>query len=238
MAGATSPVTLSETIAIANAELLSAIVLAKLVKESAPVIYASWARVINMKNGNVSVGCPEFGMLRIATTQMGKYYNLPTGGGANLSDSLELDHQLGVEQCATSLLPALSGINMAQGMGLLAGMNAVSSEALVLASEVANYIKRIKSGINVNMSSEGIDLIKEVGPRGDFISTDHTLNHFRKELWTRSIFDCSAVKGNKAHLDTNVIKNATEKKNKVMSKYKQIEVPADSESVFEKIIRE
>ena len=60
MAGATSPVTLSETIAIANAELLSAIVLAKLVKESAPVIYASWARVINMKNGNVSVGCPEF----------------------------------------------------------------------------------------------------------------------------------------------------------------------------------
>ena len=238
MAGATSPVTLSETIAIANAELLSAIVLAKLVKESAPVIYASWARVINMKNGNVSVGCPEFGMLRIATTQMGKYYNLPTGGGANLSDSLELDHQLGVEQCATSLLPALSGINMAQGMGLLAGMNAVSSEALVLASEVANYIKRIKSGINVNMSSEGIDLIKEVGPRGDFISTDHTLNHFRKELWTRSIFYCSAVKGNKAHLDTNVIKNATEKKNKVMSKYKQIEVPADSESVFEKIIRE
>ena len=98
MAGATSPVTLTDTIALANAELLSAIVLAKLVRESSPVIYASWARVINMRNGNVSVGAPEFGMLRVATTQMGKYYNLPTGGGANLSDSLILDHQLGVEQ--------------------------------------------------------------------------------------------------------------------------------------------
>lgn len=237
MAGATSPVTLTETIAVANAELLSSIVLAKLVKPSAPVIYASWARVINMKNGNVSVGCPEFGMLRIATTQMGKYYNLPTGGGANLSDSLALDHQLGAEQCATSLLPALSGINMAQGMGLLAGMNAVSAETMVLASEVANYVKRIKGGIGVDMSCEGFALIKEVGPRGDFISTDHTLTHFRKELWGRTIFDCSAVKGEKRHLETNVIKNAIEKKKKVMSKYKPIEVPAGAEAALEKIIR-
>ncbi|MDO5114513.1 MAG: trimethylamine methyltransferase family protein [Synergistaceae bacterium] len=237
MAGATSPVTLAETVAIANAELLSSIVLAKLVKSSAPVIYASWARVINMKNGNVSVGGPEFSMLRIATTQMGKHYNLPTGGGSNLSDSLALDHQLGAEQCATSLLPALSGINMAQGMGLLAGMNAVSAETLILASEVANYVKRIKDGITVDMSSEGFDLINRVGPRGDFISTDHTLTHFRKELWTRTIFDCSAVKGEKKHLDTNVINNAIAKKNKLMAKYKPIDVPVDAESAMEKIIR-
>lgn len=105
-------------------------------------------------------------------------------------------------------------------------MNAVSAETMVLASEVANYVKRIKDGIGVDMSCEGFDLIKEVGPRGDFISTDHTLTHFRKELWGRTIFDCSAVKGEKRHLETNVIKNAIEKKKKVMSKYKPIEVPA------------
>ncbi|MDY2984911.1 MAG: trimethylamine methyltransferase family protein [Synergistes jonesii] len=237
MAGATSPVTLSDTVAIANAELLSSLVLAKLVNPAIPFVYASWARVINMKNGNVSVGCPEFGMLRVATTQMGKFYNLPTGGGANLSDSLEHDHQLGAEQCSTSLLPALGGINMAQGMGLLAGMNAVSAETLVLASEVASYVKRIKKGIDVDMSRESFELIKGVGPRGDFLSGEHTLEHFRKELWTRAIFDCSPVRNEKKHLETVALRSAVVRKNKLMSKYKPIAVPEGSEEALEKIIK-
>lgn len=236
MAGATSPVTLTDTIALANAELLSAIVLAKLVRESSPVIYASWARVINMRNGNVSVGAPEFGMLRVATTQMGKYYNLPTGGGANLSDSLILDHQLGVEQCATSLLPALSGMNMAQGMGLLAGMNAVSAEALILASEVASYVKRITNGINVDTSADGLGLIKEIGPCGDFISTSHTFKHFKRELWNRKVFDCSTVKMGKDYMGTSVVDNTLELLDKLMNKYIPIEVPENAESVLENII--
>ena len=237
MAGATSPVTLADTVALANAELLSSLVLAKLVNDTIPFIYASWARVINMKNGNVSIGCPEFGMLRIATTQMGKYYHLPTGGGANISDALDLDPQLGAEMCSTSLLPALAGINMAQGMGLLAGMNAVSAETLVIASEVANYVKRIAAGIKVDMSSESFELIKAIGPRGDFLSTDHTLEHFKKELWTRSIFDCSPVRGEKKHLDTNVLKNMQAKQQKAMKKYKPIVVPENADAVLEKIIK-
>ena len=218
------------------AYVLSAIVLAKLVRESSPVIYASWARVINMRNGNVSVGAPEFGMLRVATTQMGKYYNLPTGGGANLSDSLILDHQLGVEQCATSLLPALSGMNMAQGMGLLAGMNAVSAEALILASEVANYVKRITNGINVDTSADGLGLIKEIGPCGDFISTSHTFKHFKRELWNRKVFDCSTVKMGKDYIGTSVVDNTLELLDKLMNKYIPIEVPENAESVLENII--
>ena len=238
MAGATSPVTLAETIAIANAELLSSMILAKLVNPDVPTIYASWARIINMKNGLVSIGAPEFGMLRIATTQMGKYYGLPTGGGANITDSLTLDSQSGAELLSTSLLPALSDINMAQGMGLLAGMNAASEDVLMVASEIANYAKHIRNGINVDMSSVGYDLSEKIGPCGNYLGDDHTLYNFKKELWTRTIFDCSPVKeGKEEHHKTGMLEMMKKKKAKLLSKYKQPECPENAESVLESIIR-
>lgn len=238
MAGATSPVTLAETVAIANAELLSSMILAKLVNPDVPTIYASWARIINMKNALVSIGAPEFGMLRIATTQMGKFYGLPTGGGANITDSLSLDSQSGAELLATSLLPALSDINMAQGMGLLAGMNAASSDVLIVASEIANYVKHIRNGINVDMSSVGYDLIEKIGPSGNYLGDDHTLFNFKKELWTRTIFDCSPVReGKTEHHKTGMLAMIKKKKAKLLSNYKRPECPEDAESVLEDIIR-
>lgn len=237
MAGATSPVTLAETVAIANAELLSSMILAKLVNPTVPTIYASWARAINMQNGYVSVGCPEFGMLRVATTQMGKYYGLPTGGGGNLTDSLSLDPQLGAEQCSTSMLPAMAGINMIQGMGLIAGMNAVSAEALVIASEIANYVKRVHRGIDVNKDFKGVELIKNIGPSGDFLTSEHTLENFKKELWMRSIFDCSAVKNENSQLESGVLSKTVMKTKKLMKRYVPITLPEDAETVLDNIIR-
>ncbi len=237
MAGATSPVTLAQTVAMANAELLSGIILAKLVNPDTPVIYASWARVINMKNGNVSVGSPEFGMLRIATSQMGKYYGLPVGGGGNLTDSLSVDAQLGVEQCSTSLLPALAGTNMIQGMGLLAGMNAASPEALAVASETASYVKWVCRGIKTDESPANFELISNIGPGGDFLKSDHTFKNFKKELWARSIFDCSAVrKGGKRHLEKNVLENAKLLMGKRMEGYRPPSLPQNAEGLLEKVI--
>ena len=237
MGGATAPVTLKDNVAIANAEILADLALAKMVNPSIPFVYASWARVLNMKSGLVSVGAPEFGMLRVATTQMGKFYNLPTGGGSNVTDSLSLDPQLGAEQMATSILPALAGINMAQCMGLHAGMNATCSETLIIANEIANYAKRIARGIDVNMSAEGFDLISQIGPCHDFLATDHTLKNFKKELWTRTIFDCSPVKNEGKHVESGVMENVIKRKSKLLKKYKQPEAPANAEETLEKIIR-
>jgi len=183
MSGATSPATMASTIITANAELLSSFVLAKHVNSTVPLIYASWARILDMKTGTVSVGGPEFGLLRIATTQMAKFYNLPSGGGGTLTDSKLNDVQLGAEILSTTLLPALAGTNMIQGMGLLAGMNAVSFETLVIANEIIGYVKRILQGIQVNDATTDLSIFKEVGPRGTFIDTNHTFEYFRKEMW-------------------------------------------------------
>ena len=236
MSGATSPATLASTLITANAELLSSIVLAKQVNSDIPVIYASWARIMDMKRGNVSVGCPEFGMLRVGTTQMAKFYNLPSGGGGTLTDSKWIDGQMGAELMSTALLPTLSGTNLIQGMGLLGSMNGASFEAMVISSEIINYIKRIKEGIRVDEDTTGTDIFREVGPLGNFLTTSHTFNHFKKEMWSPNGFDRSPIVVGKNETSSAFKALTKEKIAKSLSIHRPPDLPAECNQKLDDII--
>ena len=189
MSGGTSPCTLASTVVLANAELLASFVLAKAVNPAAPLIYASWARILDMRAATVSHGGPEFPLLRMATTQMAKYYGLPCGGGGILADTKSIDVQLGMEKLGTGLLPALADTNMIVGMGLFADENAISLETLLIDHEVCGWINRARRGIDVNDDTTDISIIAQVGPGGDFVGTEHTMQHFRKEMFIPKIMD-------------------------------------------------
>jgi len=189
MSGGTSPATMAQTLIGANAELLASFVLAKLVNPAAPLVYASWARIIDMKSAGVSHGGPEFGLLRTATTQMAKFYGLPSGGGGILADSKLIDAQFGMEKLGTALFPALAGTNMISGMGLLADENAISPEALIIDHEIASWVGRAIAGIRVTAETTDISIFEEVGPGGDFIRAKHTRDNYRQEMWIPKIMD-------------------------------------------------
>jgi trimethylamine--corrinoid protein Co-methyltransferase len=189
MSGGTSPATMAQTLIGANAELLASFVLAKLVNPAAPLVYASWARIIDMKSAGVSHGGPEFGLLRTATTQMAKFYGLPSGGGGILADSKLIDAQFGMEKLGTALFPALAGTNMISGMGLLADENAISPEALIIDHEIASWVRRALAGIRVTAETTDISIFEEVGPGGDFIRCKHTRDNYRQEMWIPKIMD-------------------------------------------------
>jgi trimethylamine--corrinoid protein Co-methyltransferase len=78
-------------------------------------------------------------------------------------------------------------------MGLLGGMNSASLEAMAVSSEIISYVLRIKKGIRVNEDTANMGVFKEVGPLGNFLTTQHTLDHFRKEMWTPMGFDRSSI---------------------------------------------
>ncbi len=101
MGGGNGPTTIAGNIALSNSEILSTIVLAKLVNPEVPILYATWTRTMDLKTGTVAFGAPEFGLIRIATTQMAQFYDLPSGGGWILCDSKMLDVQMGYEKMAT-----------------------------------------------------------------------------------------------------------------------------------------
>ncbi len=183
IAGATSPVTLASVVTQANAEILSAIVIAYSAGPVAPVLYSSWGRHMDMRTCNVTMGGPEFALLKICTSQMGRYYGIPTRGGGALSDSLVPDAQAGYEKMLTTLVPAIGGLNYISGMGLNEAENLQSLPQLVIDNEIVMMVKRVLEGVKVDPDHMAIDLIINKGPGSHFLDTEHTLNFFREELF-------------------------------------------------------
>jgi trimethylamine--corrinoid protein Co-methyltransferase len=235
MCGATAPATLASTLVCANAELICSLVLAKLVNPEVPLVYASWARIFDMKSAVVSHGGPEFGLLRMATTRMAKYYKLPSGGGGVLADSKQVDVQLGLEKLSTALLPALAGTNMVLGMGLVANENAFSLEALMIDHEITRYVARILEGIRFDGAVD-LSVFQESGPGGHFLDRVHTVENFRREMWIPGILDREGLKPGDGPPSRGMRDRAREAIQLALERYSPPELPADIDSRLEAII--
>lgn len=236
MAGGTGPATMAGTLICANAELLNSFVLAKAVNPSVPLIYASWARLLDMRGATCSHGGPEFAMLRMGTTQLAKYYGFPSGGGSILGDSKSIDVQLGMEKMGTALLPALAGTNMCCGMGLFADENAISMEALIIDDEITGWIEHVMKGIKVDDKTCSLDVFKEVGPGGDFVKSTHTLENYKQESFFPKIMDRGYLAIEKDPLAKSMKKRIKNIYPKLMKKYESPEIHEEIIKDLDKII--
>jgi trimethylamine--corrinoid protein Co-methyltransferase len=192
IAGGTSPVTLAAVVLQANVELLSALVVTfagaqNQSKPMPPVLYGSWGRHMDMRYGTVTMGGPEFSLLKVCTAQMGRFYGLPTRGGGALSDSLLSDAQSGYEKMLTTAIPALAGLNYISGMGLNESENLQSLAQLVIDDEIVAMVWRLMRGVLVDDEHLAADLIIQTGPDGNFLDSEHTLRYFREEFFDPEI---------------------------------------------------
>ena len=236
MAGGTGPATMAGNLICANAEILNAFVLAKAVNPEVPLVYASWARLLDMRAATCSHGGPEFAMLRVGTSQLAKYYGLPCGGGSVLADTKSIDVQLGMEKMGTGLLPALAGTNMCTGMGLFADENAISLETLVIDWEITGWIERVLRGIEVTKETCDLAVFKEVGPGGDFVRCAHTRENYKRESFLPHIMDRGYLAMDKDTLAKEMRKRAKSMYPKLMREYKAPEISADIVRQMDEII--
>ena len=189
MAGATAPITVCGAAVVAVAEALAAITLIQSVKPGAPVIYSGCAALMDQRTGRFSYGAPEFALGNIILAQMAQYYGLPCFGWGGCSDSKVPDAQAGAEVMMNTLVSAFSGVNLIHDFGYLAGGSIGSMEMAVIGDEVAGMVKRILEGVRIDDDALAVDLIKSVGPEGQFMSQKHTLKFLRREIYTPTLFD-------------------------------------------------
>lgn len=185
--GTSSPVTIAGTIAQTHAEILGGIVVSQLTNPGAPIVYTSFARGVDMKTGNVSMACPEFGILKGALAQMGKYLDLPVRMPSMLRDAKVLDAQAGFE---TGMIGTLTGLNADLMDGMQLDMDlVVDFPDLVFCDECMAGIRRMAKDLVVNEDSLSLAAMKEVGPGGTFLTHPHTFHNFRRELWMPKLLE-------------------------------------------------
>ncbi len=182
IAGATSPVSGAGTLAVALAETLSGVVMAQQKAPGAPIIAGGVVSIMDMGAMIYSYGAPELALFSAALTDVVKHLGLPMFSTAGCSDAKVVDQQAAIEATLSILFAALSGANLSHDVGFLESALIGSNEMVALSDEVIGMAKQVVKGIAVDDEHLALDTIAQVGPAGGYISSEHTLRHFR-EFW-------------------------------------------------------
>ncbi len=183
MVGATAPVTIAGALVEECANVLCGVTLAQLVKPGCPCIFSIASGIFNMTNGQYAGAAPEANLLHAATAQMARFYGLPFQGGTGIEATVP-DAQAGYERALQVLTNALAGTNFIHlSVGMMEQMLLASYEQCVIDDEILGAAFRITRGVEVNEDTLALEVLREVGPGGNFLGHDHTAKHFREEFW-------------------------------------------------------
>ncbi|THD85804.1 methyltransferase [Aliigemmobacter aestuarii] len=183
-AGATAPAPIALAIVQAVAECLAGVVYVNAIQPGAPAIFGTWPFVSDLRTGAMSGGSAEQALLTAGCAQMHRFYGLPGGAAAGISDSKLPDMQAGWEQAITNTLAGLSGLNMVyEAVGMHASLLGFCLESLVLGDDILGQVLRCVRGIDVTEDSVAIDAIKEacLGGPGHYLGADQTLRLMQTE---------------------------------------------------------
>jgi trimethylamine--corrinoid protein Co-methyltransferase len=204
LCGATSPITLAGNIVIQTVDSLMGVMLTQIVRPGTPVIFGSVATNTYLIDFKYLAGSVEMGLLNAAGAQMAQFYHLPFYATGGMTDSKVLDAQSGYESALTSLLCALAGANFIHdAAGMMEFAMTACYEKFVIDNEILGMVMRAVAGVNVNKDTLAFDLIREVGPGGNFVAARHTRNFMRREHYHASLSDQNSredweAKGGKA----------------------------------------
>ncbi len=183
LAGTTAPATFAGTLVITNAEQLATLAILKAYNEEAPMVYAADTGSANLKTGDVAYSNPDYDLFSIACGDLAKFYRIPACVAHGSSEKRDFDRLSGfmynVMRIAFSQITAT---DTSVWMGSLDDSLSTSLWDIVLDAEALRYAKIFCKELAVNRDSLALDVIDEVGPRGEFISHQHTFDHFRKEI--------------------------------------------------------
>ena len=181
--GASAPVSLAGAIVQANAEALSGIVIHQVRRKGSPIISGFFATPMDMLSSVFVYGGPEFRLTHSAYSDIYHYYGIPCWGTAGISDSHGVDQQTAFESALTILMAALDGANLIHDVGYMGAGLIGSPASIVMSNEIIGWVKRMMRGFEITPELMGLDVIRSVGPGGDFLAEEHTLKYYRSEAW-------------------------------------------------------
>src|SRR6185295_16804780 len=169
LTGATAPVTVAGTCLMSVVEFLSGVALFQAAAPGCPLIYPLGPEVLDMKSGMAVCAGPEIPLFNLVLGQMAKFYDIPAIAVGLNSDAKEPGIQAAYESMQTGLAAALSGADLLVGIGILDDNNVMSLPQMVIESEIARMVKRIREGVVVSDETLMSHLIEKAGPGSHFL---------------------------------------------------------------------
>jgi trimethylamine--corrinoid protein Co-methyltransferase len=174
--GGGGPVTMEGALVQGAAESLAALVILQLKFPKAGFIFGSNSWATDMRTSIVCYGSPECATSTAAYADMGRFYNLPSWGGAGCTDAQQvdaqagagctdaqyLDAQAGEEAFQSILLTLQSGATVVHDVGFLSYGSLYDARFLVLNDEMITRARHMWRPLQLTEENLALSVIDDV----------------------------------------------------------------------------
>jgi trimethylamine--corrinoid protein Co-methyltransferase len=182
--GSTAPATIAGTVVQADAEIVAAMTLIQMAYPGAPVFHSLMPGVMHPRTGSYLSLAWEAELPYPVGVELAHNWGVPTLAAIFGPDAEAPGWEAGKASASNLLMCALCGADTANGMGLLEGCTVLYPEELALDTDIYHQIRINAAGLDTSREALALEVIREVGPRGHYLSHGHTRTHLRQREYS------------------------------------------------------
>lgn len=221
---ATAPATLAGNLVVTLVDMLSPLVLMQLLNPGTPIYFAAAPAAMDLYSAGYTGGGPEDYLLAAGSCEISRFLNIPMFIGAYATGAKEEDWQAALDNSLAGLMPVLTKGAAMNGAGTLDGSKIFSLQQLVMDTEIYRVIKKVSEGILVNKETLALDVIKEIGPGGNYLTHEHTLKNL-DQIYQGRVLDRSTYEKWKATGKEGAYEKATALVKKILEEHEVEPIP-------------
>jgi trimethylamine--corrinoid protein Co-methyltransferase len=189
--GLSAPVTVAGMLLNSNAENLASLVITQAAAAGAPHLYGGESSPMNMRTGCFNYDAPEFGLLYCGMSQLARRYDLPSSTGGFNGFGVASDRRETLFGTFAHFLGSSSHTDIVNCLGAIDDAKGICFKQLLIDAYTWECCRKYFEAIEISEEKLALDVMKQVGPRGTFLTHRHTAKHHRRELisWDEEIHD-------------------------------------------------
>ena len=133
---------------------------------------------------------------------------------------------------------AMAGANLIYGAGMLDSGLIFSYAQLVIDNDIFKMIRKVMQGMHVDDENLAVDIIKSVGPGGDFLMQDHTMKYMRTLPSVPKLIERNNRENWLASGGKGLAERAAERAAEILADHKPIPLSDETKSALRVIVEE
>jgi trimethylamine--corrinoid protein Co-methyltransferase len=183
--GTTAPATIAGTVLVCDAEIVAAMTLVQMAYPGAPVYHSLMPGIMHPHTGAYLSTAWEGTLLYAVGVELAHHWGVPTLAGVFGTDAPIPGWQSAGDAASSLLLCALCGAETGSGLGLLESCTLLYPEEIILDNDIYHRVRIEAAGLDISPEMLAIEVIQQVGPRGQYLNLRHTRDHLRKRKFSR-----------------------------------------------------
>ena len=186
--GASTPITTAGSIVNSLATDFAAMVLAQVVRKGSFCIGSSDVCFMEPATGGIG-NMAQTSLADLIMCQVRRHLELPSfTGAAGYSSASRFDQDAVTELTAGLMQVFFSRPATIDYCGSLDQGLTYSLPGLLLCDDLAGLLRTLWQGVQIDDNTLALDLALKVGPRGNYLAQQHTVDHCRENLWPSRYF--------------------------------------------------